>query len=449
MPWWNDPAALDRPADRRWALILGPRRHSSRALGGQAPRSPTVKVSNIRTTESSVSFDVSRTGVPVMVKTSYYPNWKAEGADGPWRATPNFMVVVPTSHHVRLTFATSTAEKVGRVLTVVGVLGLGGLVWWGLAARRPDDSGVERRRRTGRISVPLHGGEDPRLPVPDSRSTPSSRPMTSAGSIPTRSTSRSPAASATPSCAFTGAGARDRRPRHAPVVGAAGRRLHRGRARSPGPTSSTSGWRPPTSCYFAAGTLDAPAAMFTASHNPAAVQRHQAVPGRGRADRRGHRPGRDQGHGRRRAARAGRGPGPRRAARPAARLRRPRPLVRRPRRARAAAGRGRHRQRHGRPRRPRGVRRPAVRARRSSSASSTAPSRTTRPTRSSRENLKDLQRARARRAAPTSGSRSTATPTASSSSTTRAQPVSGSTTTAIAGRGDPRPAPGRARSCTT
>ena len=61
-----------------------------------------------------MSFDVSRTGVPVMVKTSYYPNWKAEGADGPWRATPNFMVVVPTSKHVTLTFATSTADQVGR-----------------------------------------------------------------------------------------------------------------------------------------------------------------------------------------------------------------------------------------------------------------------------------------------------------------------------------------------
>ena len=110
---------------------------------------PKVEVSNIRTTESSVAFDVSRTGVPVMVKTSYYPNWKAEGAKGPWRATPNFMVVVPTAKHVKLTFATSTADQAGRVLTVVGLLGLGALVWWGLATRRrgdpdertPDESG--------------------------------------------------------------------------------------------------------------------------------------------------------------------------------------------------------------------------------------------------------------------------------------------------------------------
>ncbi len=35
------------------------------------------------------------------------------------------------------------------------------------------------------------------------------------------------------------------------------------------PTSSTSGSRSTDLCYFAAGSLDAPAAMFTASHNPA------------------------------------------------------------------------------------------------------------------------------------------------------------------------------------
>jgi hypothetical protein len=151
VPWWNDPAALDRPLTDGGPSSWVRADNSSARSVAKRPL-PAAKVSNIRTTESSVSFDVSRTGVPVMVKTSYYPNWKAEGADGPWRATPNFMVVVPTSHHVRLTFATSTADKVGRVLTVVGLLGLGGLVWWGLAARRPDDSGVERRRR--RVGFP-------------------------------------------------------------------------------------------------------------------------------------------------------------------------------------------------------------------------------------------------------------------------------------------------------
>jgi hypothetical protein len=119
---------------------------------------PEVDVSNIRTTESSVSFDVDRTGVPVMVKTSYYPNWVARGAKGPWRATPNFMVVVPTSRHVELEFETATVDRVGRVLTVVGLVGLGGLVWWGIAARRPDEvaAGEEpvRSRRARRVRFP-------------------------------------------------------------------------------------------------------------------------------------------------------------------------------------------------------------------------------------------------------------------------------------------------------
>ncbi len=39
---------------------------------------------------------------PVLVKVSYFPNWHASGADGPWRVTPNLMVVVPTSHDVTL-----------------------------------------------------------------------------------------------------------------------------------------------------------------------------------------------------------------------------------------------------------------------------------------------------------------------------------------------------------
>jgi hypothetical protein len=75
-----------------------------------------------------------------MVKTSYFPNWTANGADGPWRATPNFMVVVPTSKNVSLQYSTTTAENLGRAGTVAGVFGVAALAawpWW-------------RKRRRGR-----------------------------------------------------------------------------------------------------------------------------------------------------------------------------------------------------------------------------------------------------------------------------------------------------------
>ncbi len=147
VPWWNDPDALDRPitdsGPASWvrASVATARNVERRPL-------PDVTVSRIRTTETSVSFHVSRTGVPVMVRTSYYPNWKAEGAVGPWRATPNFMVVVPTSHDVRVVFATSGVEWLGRLGTLAGLGGLGMMV-----ATAPGPSGRRRRRRPALSSL--------------------------------------------------------------------------------------------------------------------------------------------------------------------------------------------------------------------------------------------------------------------------------------------------------
>jgi hypothetical protein len=149
-PWFNDPSALDRPlTDGGPASWTRAPAATARSVPKEAV--PAAHVSHIHTTESSIEFDVDRTGVPVMVKTSYFPNWQADGARGPWRATPNFMVVVPTSKHVKLTYGTTSAEWAGRVLTLGGLAGLGGLVWWGWVASRPTDSGVEPTRRRVRF----------------------------------------------------------------------------------------------------------------------------------------------------------------------------------------------------------------------------------------------------------------------------------------------------------
>jgi hypothetical protein len=135
--WWNDPAALDRPlaagGPKRWARVP-----QGRAADAPRRRLPPVRVTDVRETDDSVSFRVSRTGVPVVVRTSYYPNWEADGAEGPWRLTPNFMVVVPTSRSVTLHYARSTPEWLGFGLTLVGLVGLAGLVVW--RPRDPDAS---------------------------------------------------------------------------------------------------------------------------------------------------------------------------------------------------------------------------------------------------------------------------------------------------------------------
>lgn len=80
-----------------------------------------VTVSDVRIHEQSLSFDVDQVGVPVLVRVSYFPNWDAKGADGPYRIGPNMMVVVPTDTTVELSFGRSSTDYLTMLLTLVGI----------------------------------------------------------------------------------------------------------------------------------------------------------------------------------------------------------------------------------------------------------------------------------------------------------------------------------------
>lgn len=94
-------------------------------------------VSNVERDVDSIEFDVDADdlGKPVVVKESFYPNWKVEGAKGPYRVSPNVMVVVPTSEHVTLTYGMTTADWLGRIITFGGLVGLVLLFLWKGARR--------------------------------------------------------------------------------------------------------------------------------------------------------------------------------------------------------------------------------------------------------------------------------------------------------------------------
>ncbi|MCU1499170.1 MAG: hypothetical protein JWM47_3123, partial [Acidimicrobiales bacterium] len=87
---------------------------------------PAVEVTSIEQGDDHLSFDVDEVGVPVLVKVSYFPNWKVSGAQGPYRVTPNLMVVVPTSKHVSMTYGRTAPDLLGAGMTVLGLVGL---VW--------------------------------------------------------------------------------------------------------------------------------------------------------------------------------------------------------------------------------------------------------------------------------------------------------------------------------
>ena len=100
-----------------------------------------IQVHGISSTQNSIDFRVDRSGVPVLVKASYFPNWQVDGAAGPYRVAPNFMVVVPTETQVTLTYGWTPVDVLAWVITAVGVIAA--LVLW----RNPHIWTAEAHRR--------------------------------------------------------------------------------------------------------------------------------------------------------------------------------------------------------------------------------------------------------------------------------------------------------------
>ncbi len=130
---WDSPLAASGPAN--W-----PRGSGSTS---SSPAVTPAKITKIVTSSSSVSFDVDRVGVPVEVRVSYYPRWHVQGATGPYRISPDLMAVVPTRHHVVLSYGSDPSTTTGVVATMLSVLCLGAVAWIPRWSRR---KGAHRRR---------------------------------------------------------------------------------------------------------------------------------------------------------------------------------------------------------------------------------------------------------------------------------------------------------------
>ncbi len=83
---------------------------------------PEVNITDVDIQQQSLSFSVDEVGVPVVVKVSYFPNWQVSGAEGPYRAGANHMVVIPTQENVELTYdVRSNLDWFFYFLTLVGI----------------------------------------------------------------------------------------------------------------------------------------------------------------------------------------------------------------------------------------------------------------------------------------------------------------------------------------
>ena len=137
LEWYGDVDSFDE-----WLVADGPDswpRITSVGVGTRPRIATTGEVSNIALEDHRIEFDTTAIGVPHLVKVSYFPNWRADGADGPYRAAPSLMIVVPTQEHVVIEFRDTWSETLGRFITFASMLGV---VTWALVSKR-------RRARPG------------------------------------------------------------------------------------------------------------------------------------------------------------------------------------------------------------------------------------------------------------------------------------------------------------
>jgi hypothetical protein len=141
LEWYDDLDLLDM-----WVTADGPadwpRIDSLDDLAGVAvplEGGGVGEVTDVVSDNGLITFTTTAVGVPHLVKMSYFPNWEVEGAEGPFRASPSLMVVVPTTEDVTLLFSRQWPERLGW--------GLSAVAWLGVAVA--GGLGIYRRRVTG------------------------------------------------------------------------------------------------------------------------------------------------------------------------------------------------------------------------------------------------------------------------------------------------------------
>ncbi|EFK06903.1 tetratricopeptide repeat protein [delta proteobacterium NaphS2] len=74
--------------------------------------------------EDEILIENASVGKPLLIKVSYHPNWKVEGADRIYLTSPAFMLIYPQKSRVRLFYGRTWPDYLGALLTVMTILSL-------------------------------------------------------------------------------------------------------------------------------------------------------------------------------------------------------------------------------------------------------------------------------------------------------------------------------------
>lgn len=125
LPVWSEAHLLTALSE----LSLG---KTSRLL----PASPSLSmagtqcISNELVTEGRIRFSTTALGVPHIIKVTWFPNWKVDGAKRIYRISPGFMCVFPDKPDVELYYGTTWSDAVGYIISAVGCCLVAVRVFW-------------------------------------------------------------------------------------------------------------------------------------------------------------------------------------------------------------------------------------------------------------------------------------------------------------------------------
>ena len=108
----------------------------SSALPTDIPKQPLEEGVQIteEISQEEIRITTNRIGHPLLIKVSYHPRWRVEGADKIYLASPSFMLIYPTQTNVRLVFDDPPMVRFGHLLTILALCVV--LTSWGPLRRR-------------------------------------------------------------------------------------------------------------------------------------------------------------------------------------------------------------------------------------------------------------------------------------------------------------------------
>ena len=88
------------------------------------PKTPLDDIPPIREVlkEDEILIENASVGNPLLIKVSYHPNWKVEGAEHIYLVSPAFMLIYPQKSRVRLFYGRTWPDHLGALLTVMAIL---------------------------------------------------------------------------------------------------------------------------------------------------------------------------------------------------------------------------------------------------------------------------------------------------------------------------------------